>query len=170
MLAVLISALVGILASSVLAAEAVVFDGKRLIFPEKTIEPADISGLKFDLQLPENKRFVEGKVYRAQFVYPRGFNLGPLRYLIFTKWTAKEIEIFWWPITISQPFLDCSMSHDNDSEFKCLIRGEGRKFKLFLLFRLENGKITILPDDGAVAYLEPTGEIPVHFMKERSNR
>jgi len=154
-----------VVSSPAFSVEPVVLDGKRLIFPEKTIDPADISGLKFNLQLPDDKRFIKGKVYRAQFIYPRGFNPGPLKYLVFTKWTVERIEIFWWPVTISQTFFDCSAS-DKNSEFKCKIRGEGSKFNLFFLFRFENDKITILPEDGAMACLEPAGEIPAQFINE----
>lgn len=162
--------LVGIgvmIVSTASAAELVTFNGKQLIFPEKTIEPADISGLKFDLRLPEDKRFVEGKVYRAQFVYPRSFNPGPVRYLVFTKWTAKEIEIFWWPTNPSlknQPFLDCTPNND---ELLCRVKGSDKeKFILAdLKFRFNGkNKIRILINDGADAEPVVTGEIPMQFI------
>ena len=163
--------LVGIgvmIVSTASAAEFVTFDGKQLFFPKsERIEPEDISGLKFTLQLPDDKRFLEGKVYRAQPVYPRG-TPGPTRYVLFTKWTPKEIEIFWWPTNFTlknESFLDCSAPAHNNNEFKC--RGvRGSKIKAGILFRFVKDKIRILIDDGADADLELAGEIPMQFINE----
>jgi hypothetical protein len=161
---VLILVGVGIPASTASAAEAVTFDGKNLFFPKnESIEPADISGLKFDLKLPEDKSFVMGKVYRAQFVGAR-FAGGQLRYILFTKWTAERIEIFIWSPDLrypgSKPFLDCIATNDTN----CSLRDTK-----WINFRLRFGsgsRMALISDDGWEADLKLAGTIPAQFINE----
>ena len=157
---VLILVGIGIPISTASAAELVTFDGKNLFFPKhESIEPADISGLKFDLKLPDDKSFVMGKVYRAQFEGRFG---GQLRYCVFTKWTER-IEIFIWPPDLrfsgSKPFLDCTATND----INCSLRGT------MLGFRLRFGvssQMVLISDDGWEADLKLAGTIPAQFIND----
>ncbi len=151
---------------SVFAAGLVIFDGKSLFFPKnERIEPADISGLEFDLKLPEDKNFVVGNIYRAQFDNKTFSRTGQLRYCIFTKWTAERIEIFIWPPDFryrAKPFLDCNISNS------CDLRGTNW-VNFRLIFR-GGHQMALVASDGWEANLEIVGTIPVQFINEHSKK
>ena len=158
------------------AVEPVTFDGKNLIFPpESRLDPVDISSLKFDFSgIPDDKRFVIGKVYRAQFtrhpIWSRMGWIGSLKYVVFTKWNTKgNIEVFYWPDR--RRFLKCVSVDDG---YRCGARGrsdEEVRRTSWSLWTFKDQQISIYltttsRDTPWEARLETVGEIPIPDAKE----
>jgi hypothetical protein len=144
----------------------VVFDGKKMLFPStEAIPPTDISEVHFDLKsVPDERKFLVGKVYRAQF-QQRGVPVDDgLSYTFLTQWKEHSIEMFYWPISTrvlkafpsAKPFLDCTPL--SFTEYKCTRRGVDSRMTYEVTFAQE--QISVAVSNGWEAELVAAGEIP----------
>lgn len=153
-------------------------DGKKLLIPKlsslSSEDTIDASSIKFDLKnIPNDKRFVEGKIFEFQF--SRGGRSGVVRWAIFTKWTEEKIEIFYsgrLPISGTEPFLDCVPNDGkyeySKDEYRCVIRGRtsGNTFKIIF----QDKKIDIKASDGFNAESKVSGEFVLPVTQTTQDR
>jgi hypothetical protein len=153
---------------------AIVFDGNKMLFPPKDVlPPADISEAKFDLSgVPDDRKFLVGKVYRAAFGKGGIPIEGAVNYFFLTQWAKEKIQLFYWPISLrslekyptARPLTDCAPV--SATEYSCTLRGMPEGIRSKVIFR--DQKISVISTSATEADLIPVGEIPESIMVENA--
>ncbi|MCX5809593.1 MAG: hypothetical protein NTX36_09525 [Proteobacteria bacterium] len=135
-------------------------DGKKMIlFPGP--REVDLSGVIFDLAgIPNDFRFMVGKVYRGQFRYAG--KQGALAHIFLTKWTKEGIEIaFINDKARANDYSVISCPPVPTSDFTCVERWKGGKLpSISYRWLTKDGKPAIDKSDGYSAEFEEVELLP----------
>ena len=134
-------------------------DGKKMIlFPGA--REVDLSGVIFDLAgVPDDFRFMVGKVYRGQFRYVGKPSV--IAHIFLTKWTKEGVEIvFNNDKARANDYSVMSCPPAPTPDFTCVNRWKGGKLPTAYRWLIEDGKPAIDASDGYSAEFEEVGMLP----------